>query len=318
MKSIWMVSMVAVVGAGCGQVAGLPWDKNHDGIVAQCEGLDRFFCGITPNCQGQELACLAICVDDGKGGCKDLCGDGFQCVPIQPIACFQLSNSQCVNDPRCELFTVQTGSNARAPEGDVPANLTRCRERQTGCESVALNSCAAIPGCHVQQVTVCSGSAGAQQAESDKAIAPPICATDTRPSEDFAAPPAPDAGAPTDAGSPCGGGCTTFSICTSAPIVNACEQSSVATCTQLPECELVNGPVCKVFCAPGTHCPPCASPALVCALKTKPNTCQNLSPNLCTASAGCRLETAVCAAVCEDDGHGGCKPCPVGQVCVPL
>ncbi len=305
MKGIWMVSMVAVVGAGCGQVQGLPWDKNHDGIVAQCEGLDRFFCGLTPNCQGQELACLAICLDDGKGGCLP-CPSDFECVPKQPIACSQLSNQQCTNDPRCELFTVQTGSNIRIPE-DQPLNITHCREKQSGCGAVPVNSCASIPGCEVQQVTVCSGSAGAQE---DRAIAPPICAQDARPSDPALAP-------AQDAGTPCNDGCTSVSICVNKPVISTCEQRDVASCTQRPECELVNGPVCEIACIQGSSCPPCATPAPTCATKTK-NHCQNLLTNECSASVGCKLESPVCTAECRDDGKGGCAPCFAAQICVPL
>ncbi len=283
---------VVVVAAGCGQIESQPWDKNHDGLVGQCEGLDRFFCGIRNNCRVEERACLAICQSDGHGGCLP-CAADFECVPKGPN-CGALNAQQCNNDPRCEIVgaassaaTDNAGFKAAPPYPTEPQTI--CVERPS-CALVPINSCASISLCEVQSVTVCSGSAGApvpEDSSSDKALAPPI------------------------------GGCTTTQICVNkAPAT--CESRSVSTCTADPECELVSGPVCEIACVQGSSCPPCATPSQTCATRHVVDTCQGRPDNQCTQANGCQLESAVCTAECKDDGHGGCAPCFAASRCIPL
>jgi len=251
MRNIWVMSLV-VVAAGCG-VESKAWDKNHDGLVAQCEGIDRFFCELTPGCQGQELACLAICQDDGKGGCLP-CPSDFQCVP-KP------------NQP-------------------------------PSCAIVPINSCASIPACEVQTVTVCSAEAGLKSPSNE-----------TDPSE----PPSADCIGPGGGG---GGGCTSTQVCVN-KVAPGCESTPVSSCTANPSCQLEYGAVCEVACMPGSTCPPCATPQARCV--TRPSTtCELRSIDQCTASPGCMIESSYCSLVCEDDGKGGCLPCPGTSRCVSV
>jgi hypothetical protein len=56
-----ILMMVSVVAAGCGGVLGdTPWDKNHDGLVGECEGLNRAACAAAARCHVEELACIAL------------------------------------------------------------------------------------------------------------------------------------------------------------------------------------------------------------------------------------------------------------------
>jgi hypothetical protein len=248
MRNIWVMAVVAVA-AGCsGGIGSQTWDKNHDGLVSQCEGLDQFFCGITPGCEGQAVACIAICVDDGKGGCGSPCGDGFQCVP---------------------------------------------KPSQPSCALVPINSCASIPACEVQTVTSCEGSSGGGHTEARDLAAPPSVG--------------------------CGGGCTSTQVCVNKQNSQSCEATAVDVCTSNPACELQSGPVCLIYCAPGAECPPCATPKQTCVTRTVVNSCENRSLATCTSDVGCMVESYACPAVCEDDGKGGCLPCP-GQPsrCVPI
>ena len=224
MRNTWIASIVVLVGGCAGGLGTSPWDQNHDGLVGACEGLNRWACGATSGCEGEELACAAVCRDDGKGGCLP-CPEDFRCVP-------------------------------------------------TGCEKLAVGLCGLASACSVQTKTVCSGVAHSEGA--------------------------PEAG--------CGGGCTTVQVCATRP-VQSCESTSVASCTANPACRLEQGPVCEIACL-GTECPLCATASQRCVTRPVDDACASLSDAACTASAGCRLEGAVCSLVCEDDGKGGCLPCP--------
>ncbi len=243
MRNLWMTSMV-LVAAGCaGGVGSTPWDKNRDGLIGACEGLNRQACAATAGCEGQELACLAICQSDGVGGCLP-CPSDFQCVSVTP----------------------------------TPPPVS--------CALLPVGLCAIVPACEVQSVTVCSATVHA-----------------------------PDDSQPETG---CGGGCTTVQICANRPS-QSCENTPVDSCTSNPACELESGPVCEIACLVGTDCPPCATPSPRCVTRPVVDACGSLSDTECTAAAGCRLDGAVCSLVCEDDGKGGCKPCPGAPTrCVAL
>ncbi len=45
--------------------------------------------------------------------------------------------------------------------------------------------------------------------------------------------------------------------------------------------------------------------------------CEGLNPHACDATVGCEPDATVCAALCIDDGHGGCAPCVGEETCRP-
>jgi hypothetical protein len=287
-----MMSMV-VVASGCGGIESIAWDKNHDGLISQCEGIDRLFCGLTPGCEGQELACLAICQDDGHGGCVP-CPDSFQCVPKAPVACANLNAQQCSADPRCIADAVVCTLECRddGNGGCLPCNgVPTCRDRNpsASCALVPINSCASIPACEVQTQTICAADHG--ETDGRKPNTPP------------------------EQG--CGGGCTTTQFCVNKP-VQTCESTPVSSCLSNPSCQIESGNVCDVACQPGSPCPPCATPQPYCTTRPAPS-CSNLPLAQCTSAVGCTIESYACADVCLPDGNGGCKPCDVPPPhCVPL
>ena len=283
MRNIWMTSLV-VLAAGCG-IESKAWDKNHDGLVMQCEGLDRVFCSLTPGCEAREVACLAVCQDDGKGGCTNPCPNDFQCVPKAPVACSTLNAQQCSADPRCISDSVVCGAVCRddGKGGCLPCGGSVCRDRDPtpSCALVPLNSCASIPACEVRIETVCTATGHDL----------PLNGNSNEPT----------------AGCGGGGSCISTEVCVNKP-VQTCETTGVASCTANPSCELANGPVCEVACSPNAPCPPCATPAVRCVTR-EALSCESRSLVECTSKAGCMVEAYACPAICEDDGKGGCKPC---------
>ena len=287
---------IVVLAAGCGENATQAWDKNHDGLVSQCEGLGQVACSVTPGCEGQNLACAAICQDDGKGGCLP-CPKNFQCVPKPAPACKDLNPQQCASDPRCVADNISTTQNNQictlecrddGKGGCVPCNsVPTCRDRapvpQTQCGQLPIGSCAIVPACTVQTMTVCTANATP-----------------------------PSAGCFGGGG---GGGCSTTQICVNkqAPL---CDSTPISTCTANPSCKLELGPVCEIACQPGTNCPPCATGQQRCV--TRATTCDSRSLAECTSAVGCTIETSVCAAICQPDGKGGCLPCVGQSRCIPL
>jgi hypothetical protein len=117
-------------------------------------------------------------------------------------------------------------------------------------------------------------------------------------------------------------------VCTSlecpVPPTVTCQKLGAKVCTLNPECRLKElwcqgeGCACPA-CAPGTTCPPCNCPPPkppVCeytCIPKLPLLCEELSgEKQCGARTDCEWAEAPCAcpAICEDDGKGGCKPCP--------
>lgn len=244
MRKIWVMSVLVL--AGCaGGIGSQPWDKNHDGLVGQCEGLERLFCDMTPGCEGRSVACLAVCVDDGHGGCTNPCGDGFQCVPKTQPACQELNAQQCGSDPRCEATPPQYCSLVCADDGKggcLPCNggpVCHDRPSTPSCALVPLNSCAAIPACEVQTVTVCKGFSG---------VGVPV-----------------ESGTKPELGCDDGNAnaCTSTQVCVN-KTAKSCEETAADSCTSKPGCELQSGPVCEIACLTDAPCPPCAQPSLRC------------------------------------------------------
>ena len=270
------MAFVAVAVAGCGEKGLHAWDENHDGLIAQCEGLNRVACGVTPGCQGQELACILICRDDGKGGCLPC--DDFQCIPQTQPSCESLTAHQCANDPRC-VVSLATSPGACPPNAFCETSaVSVCQTKPPStpdCALIPVGVCSLVPACEVQDITVCS-------VEPDHGIGNQK----------------PTAG--------CFPSCTTTQIC-AARTTASCEGRPPAACTADPKCELQTGPVCEIACLPGQACPPCATPTQLCV--TKPSHCESRSIDQCLPADGCQVEAFACLAICEDDGNGGCLPC---------
>lgn len=97
--------------------------------------------------------------------------------------------------------------------------------------------------------------------------------------------------------------------------VALCEKLDEQTCLTTAGCELVYQ-ACPA-CVPGGGCPPCdATPKCQASQKPPPPTdpCAGLDEAACHLNPGCFPDYTVCTAVCEDDGKGGCKPCPTTYV----
>ncbi len=272
-----------MVAAACG--GGLPgdkpWDKNKDGLVGQCEGLNQGACAATSGCRGEELACLAICQSDGNGGCLPC--DAFQCVPTTPSlppSCESRDVASCSADPRCELITNDSGLRVEAPtdcvavcidKGDggcesacstpPPAQQFCVTKQVSGCEVLPASLCSFVSACQLQTVTVCEGSFG------------PIDAGSPNAKPETQAPGVPQQDPPTG-GCGTGGGCTSYQVCgprygkaptpipAPAPDCGAISSPSQANCSAVPGCML-------------SECAPCDAPAgfacpAVCAVACVP------------------------------------------------
>lgn len=93
-----------------------------------------------------------------------------------------------------------------------------------------------------------------------------------------------------------------------------CEElTAEQACSGRSDCEWAQGPCPMAPCDPNGVCPPCPSS---CRAKAPP-TCAQLDEQTCGARSDCEWQQLACPAVCEDDGMGGCKPCPPSGQCAP-
>ncbi len=308
---------VVVMLAGC----GVPEERERNRQpVTSCAGLDRFACGARADCVGEELACIALCVDDGRGGCASPCAETFRC-SARP-ACEALGAAACQADPRCEVVSSvydtacrDDGRGGCLPR-QTPAPACRTRPGAPSCEALSEQACAADARCEV------ISSACTLECRDDGHGGCLPCV----------APPA---------------------LCRTRAPTASCYGLSSASCVARGDCELVS-PVCA--CTANGPCD-CAALAPTCQPREVPSSCYGLSPDACDARADChfaaprcdcsatdalcdcpafepsclpvgpcagldaatcmsnpRCEVApsVCTAECRDDGHGGCLPCDVG------
>ncbi|MBX7102198.1 MAG: hypothetical protein K1X89_31065 [Myxococcaceae bacterium] len=119
----------------------------------------------------------------------------------------------------------------------------------------------------------------------------------------------------------------------------ACEQLSPGACHLFPQCVLSTQTVCwgnagsaggldDKDSAGSAPVPPIDPNGVGCGgggcttstvCVTRPTDCGSRSLATCANDGKCELESWACLAVCEDDGHGGCKPCPAPESrCVPV
>lgn len=121
-------------------------------------------------------------------------------------------------------------------------------------------------------------------------------------------------------------------VCRTRPPADDCSQRPFETCGVDSRCEVRAVTVCAheggggtppadPGIAPGEPAPGCGgdcTTTLQCAPRLVENDCAARDADRCEADGACRLVAYACAAVCEDDGNGGCKPCPLPPVsCVP-
>jgi len=99
------------------------------------------------------------------------------------------------------------------------------------------------------------------------------------------------------------------------PSTVPCLELSEKTCTLNPGCQW-DQPVCPAVCEDDGKggCKPC--PAQGACHAKQPPACQQLTDvQSCSTRMDCEWDQLVCPAVCEDDGKGGCKPCPTQGAC---
>lgn len=285
--------------AACGNPGDRPWDENADGLITACEGLNPMACDATPGCEREPVACILLCRDDGHGGCLP-CPQVEVCRPVLPPPprdCAQLSASLCSFAPQCELVTEQVCDGGAAPtpgSTDLAAPQPRCG-----------NECFRVQRCQDRQLTAC------EQLSPDECLSKPGCAIVHDVAEAFA---------------PCapGSDCQRPEVdplprCITAPVPPACEQRDLGSCTIDGQCMLEQNGVCDVYCEPGQLCAPCTVGEVTCVPVRPVDQCALRDSASCDIDGRCMLESYGCPAVCEDDGAGGCLPCPAPpSACVPV
>ena len=148
LRIAWLALGVFV--AGCGNGLGGP--KGAREPVLSCDGLSRTECEESTVCQVEELACIALCVDDGSGNCGSPCAQDFRCV-ARPASCESLDQQACEADARCEFVAwacaavcLDDGQGGCLP-CDVPPSSCRTRETTpvSKDQAAALGSVREVP-----------------------------------------------------------------------------------------------------------------------------------------------------------------------------
>ena len=348
MRQTLMLAAMAVM-AACGASGNTPWDQNHDGLITACEGLNPQACGATSGCERVPVACTMICSDDGHGGCLpsacDTAGDSCRPTPPSQVGCNNLPASLCAAVPLCELVqeTVCSGSTTpadpTAPGCMTPPDSTECHttsscvnRRPVQCESLTNDVCLSHPGCALE------GSDVACAIACDSNGNCPPCAL---PQQRCVTAPPPDVCGSRDAntcamdgrcvlemGPVCDAACDPNGVCppcampnppqrcVPAPPPDLCGARAQNSCAADGQCMLEPGPIC--LCSPDGVCPPCAAPSVRCVPVPPTDECAGRDPTSCEVDGRCVIQAWACAAICQDDGHGGCLPCNAPPtVCVP-
>lgn len=304
-----------------------------------CSTLDRNSCSARADCLGVDLACAAICVDDGRGGCQPC--DSFQCIDRSAAACEQLDPNTCANRPDCELVSAgaprfadeaQLDGGAAAPPYE-PSQYCVTRHVPTNpCDGLDESTCSSTPGCEVIRA-VCDQYCDPSDAScSPEYCNPPAICVPTR-CENLDAntcsthsectlvvPECPSTCTVDDQGNT---NCTPVA-CDFDPVCMpaACSALDSNQCSARPDCRLDRPSACTQTCVDdgqgGRTCETDCNVA-VCVDADPTDTCSGLDIVACSARTDCRLDVVdpVCPAVCTPDGQGGCLPCEPFRVCVP-
>jgi len=301
MRNLTWSSLVVVV-AACGP--GLQPPISRPQPLTTCAALDRASCSARTDCQVEELACAAICQDDGHGGCVPC--NAFRCVSVTPAACSTLDETSCTARSDCRVEHALGACPPCDPSADGRFACAQCVSpaprcvdaTPVSCGSLDITTCGTRADCHVER-----SSGGLASPEAGPVACPQSCTTDSA------------------GNTACSGGCalpTPTDRCVSnAPM--RCESLDANTCSLRADCSLETLPcieTCTVDPLGNGICTACdATPRCVTARPV--DTCSGLEDSACNARPDCSLEMLACPAVCVDDGNGGCEPCDTAAVCVP-
>ena len=295
-----------------------------------CEGLSDAQCSTRSDCRVEQLACLAICIDDGRGGCLP-CPQQTRCVtvpPTQPPACSTLDIATCRTRTDCavEGGSDETGfgdpcfcdpsqgeCNCQRPSPERCVALP-----PPACETLDLTTCTARPDCHVASTPVCDCiNCGCDVATSFCATGPRPCGEldvntcstrrDCRIEYGTGTP-------PHDEDCPVIGGCqrpAPIGVCVDAGPI-ACWQLDAMSCSGRGDCELHEVTACPA-CLPGEACPPCTT-TLVCDDRRIGDSCTGLDLVACSARTDCLVEEVTACPSCLPGGP--CPPCESQFLCV--
>jgi hypothetical protein len=365
MRNLTWISLVVVV-AACGP--GLQPPISRPQPLTNCDTLDRASCSARTDCQVEQLACAAICQDDGHGGCVPC--NGFRCIAVTPAACSTLDETSCTARSDCRLEHALGACPPCDPSADgrfacpqCVSPAPRCVDATPpACGSLDITTCGTRADCHVERSS--GGSTGFANPEGAPIACPALCTTDANGVTSCVSGPCdvsdsarcvPNAPAACEAldvnacssradchlesssaadvacpqscttdsagNTVCSGGCAfvppTDHCVSNAPM--SCESLDANTCTQRADCSLETPPcvaTCTVDSLGNRICTTCdATPRCVTARPV--DTCSGLDANACNARPDCSLESLACAAVCIDDGNGGCVPCDPAVICMP-
>lgn len=346
MQRVLLVTMTLMMTA-CGLGGTIPWDKNRDGVVGPCEGLNPYACQATPGCERVGGAVPAICRISADGGCDTLPGTEESCQPIPTRDCGSLTIAQCRTMPQCEVISQGSSSPGGAPVAPIdpapefrrpsPAQVCVNRAPTSQCESLDVGTCLSRPGCSLENYgAVCEIYCDL----SDPSSCPPCaipqqrCVT-SRPTQCEALPVSaclsqPGCSlendgyacelAPADPANPGLRDCAAQQRCVTTRPPDICSARDVNQCANDGRC-VVEAWDCAAVCIGNGDggCLPCPAPAPRCVPAPAPDVCGNRSPSQCESDRRCRLERWACPAVCQDDGDGGCLPCNAPpDRCVPV
>jgi hypothetical protein len=218
---------------------------------------------------------------------------------IAALAMTGLLFSACGEDEMVLARNLSSGEILAFAKGEVPPDWVVCSSEDcpvppsVPCQKLGAKTCTLSTECRLKELW-CSGE---------------TCAC-----------------APCEAGKtcpPCGCPSTKPSVCEYTCIPKLpllCEElSDEKTCLTRSDCEWDQVPcACPAVCEDdgNGNCKPCPPCAKTCRAKTPP-ICQNLGEKECSSRADCQWDVLACAAVCIDDGKGGCLPCPAKGVCNP-
>jgi hypothetical protein len=210
-------------------------------------------------------------------------------------ACEGLNHDVCVATPGCEVEPLYCTMECRddGHGGCMPCAASElCRPVAPppvpDCSNLPVALCRLVPACEVMTQTLCTG---VREPEPTDPSVPPQHGCIGPPDQ-----------------------CQTIELCVNRqpPL---CESLPADTCLSQPGCALAQPEIaCLAICEDdgqgGCGCLPCPAPPPRCV--SVPTSCEALSADTCHSVPGCALiqEDYACPAVCEDDGMGGCLPCP--------
>lgn len=331
MKKLSWVSLV-LVAAACGR--GFDDPPVNREPLSPCGDLDRVMCGQRSDCRVENLACAAVCIDDGRGGCLPC--NAFRCVEATPPACESLSVAQCGARSDCHLegavcpaICEDDGRGGCLP---CPAQ-DRCVSGPAACASLDQASCQARPDCRFE-------TAGVPGAQEDRQGAPFYCppgdaACDPVPGHCIDAPCAaldpntcrtrrdcrvePGFGGTPSTGSgfaPCAPDDQACQGDRAQPVAEHCVDATVdcyaldeASCQARSDCRLVQSDCGGPDSSGGAFPPDCGRSRCE---PVAPVACEQLDQYTCALMPGCHLEQVACPALCSPDGN--CPPCD--PICV--